>query len=88
MVLLFITLGAVYFHYAAGDKLDRMAPAIIFSLLLCTRLIIYYQGKRSNANTKTERTKDIKNETKNTQEKTADEKPAGKKKSSDEKKKK
>lgn len=43
-------LGAVYTHYALNDKLDRMAPGIIFSLLLTTRLIIYQQGKYSHLN--------------------------------------
>jgi len=47
-------LGAVYTHYALHDKLDRMAPGIIFSLLLITRLIIYQQGKSSNLNIKKE----------------------------------
>lgn len=40
MVLLIIMLGAIYTHYALSDKFDRMAPGIIFSLLLFTRLII------------------------------------------------
>jgi hypothetical protein len=43
-------LGAVYTHYALHDKLDRMAPGIVFSLLLITRLIIYRQGQYSNWN--------------------------------------
>lgn len=43
-------LGAIYTHYALHDKLDRMAPGIIFGLLLATRLIIYQQGKHSNLN--------------------------------------
>jgi uncharacterized membrane protein YdbT with pleckstrin-like domain len=34
-------LGAVYTHYTLHDKLDRMAPGIVFSLLLFTRLIIH-----------------------------------------------
>ena len=44
-------LGAVYTHYALHDKLDRMAPGIVFSLLLFTRLIIYRIGKYSISNT-------------------------------------
>ena len=39
-------LGAVYTHYALHDKLDRMAPGIVFSLLLITRLIIYQMQRR------------------------------------------
>jgi hypothetical protein len=46
-------LGAVYTHYALHDKLDRMAPGIVFSLLLFTRLIIYRMGKYSNLNANT-----------------------------------
>ncbi len=46
-------LGAVYTHYSLHDKLDRMAPGIVFSLLLTTRLIIYRQGQ-SNWNFNTE----------------------------------
>ncbi|CAF5174999.1 unnamed protein product, partial [Rotaria magnacalcarata] len=54
VVLLTIMLGAVYTHYALGDKLDRMAPGIIFGLLLFTRLTIHQQGKRSSLNVKNE----------------------------------
>jgi hypothetical protein len=54
IILLIIMLGAVYTHYALHDKLDRMAPGVIFSLLLITRLIIYQQGKSSNLNIKKE----------------------------------
>jgi len=43
-------LGAVYTHYALHDKLDRMAPGIVFGLLLLTRLIIYRIGKYSSLN--------------------------------------
>jgi hypothetical protein len=36
-------LGAVYTHYILGDKFERMAPGLIFGLLLLTRLIIHRQ---------------------------------------------
>jgi len=43
IILLIIMLGAVYTHYALHDKFERMAPGLVFSLLLITRLIIYRQ---------------------------------------------
>ncbi|CAF1042908.1 unnamed protein product [Adineta steineri] len=49
-ILLMLMLGAVYTHYTLHDKFDRMAPGIIFSLLLSTRLIIYWQGKYAHLN--------------------------------------
>jgi hypothetical protein len=47
-------LGAIYTHYALHDKLDRMTPGIVFSLLLITRLIIHRQGQYSSWNLMTE----------------------------------
>ena len=32
-----------YTHYALGDSFERMAPSLIFGLLLFCRLIILYQ---------------------------------------------
>lgn len=56
-VLLVVMLGAVYTHYALHDKFDRMAPGLVFSLLLVTRLIIHRQvsqrEKRSQTQKKT-----------------------------------
>ena len=43
VVLLGIMLGAVYTHYTLRDRFERMAPGLVFSLLLITRLIIYRQ---------------------------------------------
>ncbi|CAF0819545.1 unnamed protein product [Rotaria sordida] len=43
VVLLILMLGAVYTHYILHDKFERMAPGLVFSLLLLTRLIIYRQ---------------------------------------------
>jgi len=49
--------GAIYTHYALHDKFDRMAPGIVFSLILITRLIIYRQGKYSSLNIGNEKSK-------------------------------
>ena len=43
-----LMLGAIYTHYALNDKFDRMAPGIIFSLLLFTRLLISRYSGYSN----------------------------------------
>ena len=43
VVLLITMLGAVYTHYILRDKFERMAPGLVFSLLLLTRLIIHRQ---------------------------------------------
>ena len=43
-----LMLGAIYTHYALNDKFDRMAPGIIFSLLLFTRLLILRHSGYSN----------------------------------------
>lgn len=43
VVLLIIMLGAVYTHYILHDKFERIAPGLVFSLLLLTRLIIHRQ---------------------------------------------
>ncbi|CAF0948761.1 unnamed protein product [Rotaria sordida] len=69
-VLLMLMLGAVYTHYALHDKLDRMAPGIIFGLLLFTRLIICAQEKRSRNEQSTKFT----NEEKDNQQEFTDEK--------------
>ena len=50
VVLLVIMLGAVYTHYTLGDKFERMAPGLVFSLLLITRLIIHRQVKQREKN--------------------------------------
>ncbi len=55
-------LGTIYTHYALHDKLDRMAPAIIFSLLVITRLIIYRLGQNSNSNIRNETSTEWKKE--------------------------
>lgn len=42
--LLLITLNDIYAHFALDEGLDKMSPAIVFSLLLTCRLIIFLQG--------------------------------------------
>ena len=38
--------GALYTHYALNDKMERMTPVVVFSLLLICRIIISYQVDR------------------------------------------
>jgi hypothetical protein len=35
--------GAIYTHIALNDAFDRIAPSLVFSLLIICRLIILYQ---------------------------------------------
>jgi len=65
-------LGAVYTHYALHDKLDRMAPGIVFSLLLITRLIIYRQEKYPNSNITNEKSTKINEEIESEEEEEED----------------
>ncbi|GFN80704.1 transmembrane protein 35a [Plakobranchus ocellatus] len=44
MCLLTITLNDIYAHWALDEGLDKMSPAIVFSLLLTCRLVIFLQG--------------------------------------------
>ena len=43
IVLLGIMIGGGYTHYALGDSFERMAPSLIFGLLLICRLVILMQ---------------------------------------------
>ena len=43
VLLLLITLNDIYAHWALDEGLDKMSPAIVFSLLLSCRLIIFLQ---------------------------------------------
>lgn len=43
VLLLFVMLGGFYTHYALNDSFERMAPSLVFGLLLICRLIILYQ---------------------------------------------
>ncbi len=84
-------LGAVYTHYALNDKFDRIAPGLIFSLLLLTRLVIYWQGKRSDVNIRNEKSTELKKkieqeEEDNNTEESVDEESEEEQKASNEKK--
>jgi len=54
IILLILMLGAVYTHYILNDKFERMAPGLVFSLLLLTRLIIHRQVERGEKKGKKE----------------------------------
>ncbi|CAF0847991.1 unnamed protein product [Brachionus calyciflorus] len=43
LILLGILIGGFYTHYALNDSFERMAPSLIFSLLIVCRFIILYQ---------------------------------------------
>ncbi|CAG9858481.1 unnamed protein product [Phyllotreta striolata] len=43
IVLLVLTLMAVYSHYMVADKLERTAPALVFLFMLSGRLVVYFQ---------------------------------------------
>jgi len=36
-------IGGFYTHFALGDSFERMAPSLVFGLLLVCRFIILYQ---------------------------------------------
>ncbi|XP_050422162.1 novel acetylcholine receptor chaperone [Adelges cooleyi] len=46
ITLLLSHILAVYTHWAAKDKFDRMAPSLVFLFMLAGRLVIDYQIKR------------------------------------------
>ncbi|KAH9381642.1 hypothetical protein HPB48_010597 [Haemaphysalis longicornis] len=48
--LLVLMLGAVYTHAALRDKFERMAPSIVFSLMLGCRLVVFYQVQSRQRN--------------------------------------
>ena len=35
--------GGFYTHYSLGDTFERMAPSLVFGLLLVCRMVIWYQ---------------------------------------------
>ncbi|XP_045470804.1 novel acetylcholine receptor chaperone [Harmonia axyridis] len=47
VILLLMTLIAVYSHYMVADKMERTAPALVFLFMLCGRLVVYYQISKS-----------------------------------------
>lgn len=46
LVLLMSNLLTLYTHYKLNEKFERLAPALVFSLMLICRLIVYLQVKR------------------------------------------
>lgn len=46
ILLLVVMLGAFYSHVMLSEKFERMAPSIVFSLMLCCRLVVFWQIKR------------------------------------------
>lgn len=46
ITLLISHLLALYTHYAAQDKFERMAPSLVFLFMLAGRLVIDYQLRR------------------------------------------
>ncbi|XP_023012660.1 novel acetylcholine receptor chaperone isoform X1 [Leptinotarsa decemlineata] len=46
IILLLLTLMAVYSHYMVADKLERTAPALVFLFMLSGRLVVYFQLQR------------------------------------------
>ena len=47
-MLLSDMIGAVYTHYMLGESMDKITPALVFSLLLCCRLVVYLQVRHRN----------------------------------------
>ncbi|XP_054168732.1 novel acetylcholine receptor chaperone-like [Oppia nitens] len=50
VLLVGITFGGIYTHVMIGDRFERIAPSIVFTLMLCCRLIVSYQVKRREVN--------------------------------------
>lgn len=55
--LVVLMLGAVYTHAALQDKFERMAPSIVFSLMLGCRLVVFYQVRKREQSPKPSRPK-------------------------------
>lgn len=45
-VLIASNLLSLYSHYKLNDKFERLAPSIVFALMLACRLVVYLQVKR------------------------------------------
>lgn len=43
VLLIIMMVGGFFTHYTLNDRFDRMAPALVFTLLLLCRLLIAYQ---------------------------------------------
>ena len=49
-VVLFLTVSlAIFSHWKINDRLDRIAPAIVFALMLVCRFVISIQQSRRKA---------------------------------------
>lgn len=70
VVLLVLMLGAVYTHYILNDKFERMAPGLVFSLLLLTRLIIHRQVSQREKRLSKEKTTKSKEKAESEEEET------------------
>lgn len=46
VVLMLSNLLSLYSHYKLNDKFERLAPSIVFALMLACRLVVYLQVKR------------------------------------------
>ncbi|KAH9425305.1 DoxX-like [Dermatophagoides pteronyssinus] len=46
IVLLLLTLFSILNHHSAGHRFDRIAPCIVFTLMLACRLVVEYQVQR------------------------------------------
>jgi len=54
VILLFVVSLAIYSHWQINDRLDRIAPAIVFALMLICRFIINAQQLRRKNKPSTE----------------------------------
>lgn len=50
VILIMSNLLSLYTHYKLNDKFERLAPSIVFSLMLVCRLIVYMQVKKRTEN--------------------------------------
>lgn len=46
IILLLVKLLLIHAHYAVSDKYERIAPSLVFALMLMCRLVIQYQVYR------------------------------------------
>ncbi|KAH9511750.1 DoxX-like [Dermatophagoides farinae] len=46
IILLLLTLFSIHNHYSAEHRFDRIAPCIVFTLMLSCRLVVEYQVQR------------------------------------------
>ena len=53
IALLLLTLLALYTHLMINDKFERIAPSIVFTLMLTCRLVVFWQVKQKGISVKT-----------------------------------